>query len=110
MCGVPLNDGSSEVLGNPRIRRDNVNMNNGYPVLVILLHLCHQVIHLSEEGPVIFHPLLLGIRTGGQGSVAADLFMCHELAEGQRRSRIRRFLNLGPLKATCPYEGPKKVR
>ena len=42
--------------------------------------------------------------------MAADLFMGHELAEGQRRSRIRLFFQLGPLKATRPDEGPKQVR
>ena len=63
-------------------------MNYRYPVLVVLLHLCHQVVHVSEQGPVIFHPLFLGIRSGCQGSVAVYLFMRHELSEGQGRSRM----------------------
>ena len=115
VCGgpwgrVPRDQGGAEVLGNPRIGRNDIDVCDRDVVMNVLLHLCHDPINFGKIGHICFYPLLLRVGRRGKGGMAAHLFVAHKLTESQRRGRICLFTSPGALKATRPNKRTKKVR
>ena len=59
--------GGAEVLGNPRVGRNDIDVCDRDVVMNVLLHLYHDPINFGKIGHICFYPLLLRVGRRGKG-------------------------------------------